>query len=571
MSRYALIVYSILFAILFVLNGVPYIQSDGFGSFHITQCLINEQKWACERRPDYYPDYVEHAVVRTEDNKYATVYAPGAALVNLPLQLVISTLEQKPELEDDLFLATAGHTIGQGIGFLLTASILSFASIILIYKTLTSLGFGEKVALLAVGTSYASSYAIWYVLLNSGFNHTVEVFALSLFFWAFVKAQQALGSINTRYWGLTGVALGLATISRPTLAIVILPVAIYLLFTRRWRALAAFILGGVPFALLWFSYNYDSYGSIVASGYDQLFAGQNFQFSQWNGINLLFSPYRGWFVYSPLFLLGCGSLIWQYIKNPVRRLTNTVVIFGIMGTALIYGFWPMWWGGGSYGQRFMLAILPFSTLGVAYFFQYILNTEHKKLANLGLKVIVALFVGWSLLLTILYRFTPVEQLRPSDDTVGIMLAGDRYTPADILSYQPKFQSFAGGNSFVPILLNKSNSVLLINGREKQELRHITLEMVEGESPDTDIEFYFQDEKQDRAYQGRININQLAEEIVIICDVNACTTNSKGVKLSKTETFSLDRKEYEGFSTVGTKIYFKRAANLFYKGNKINYV
>ena len=77
----------------------------------------------------------------------------------------------------------------------------------------------------------------------------------------------------------------------------------------------------------------------------------------WEGVSgLLFSPGRGLFVYSPVFLLsivGVG-LAWYRGGDSLIRYTSVAV----GGTILLYGKWYSWWGGDTYGPRLLADISP---------------------------------------------------------------------------------------------------------------------------------------------------------------------------------------------------------------------
>jgi hypothetical protein len=425
----------LLFLLIFT-NGVPNIQSDGFGSFHTTQCLIKENSWACKHRPEYYPEASAHTVSYYK-NQYVTVYAPGSALFNLPGQIIANQLDRS-KTEDDSFKSRYGVSMIEGTFFLITALIVSILSLILIYKALVNFKFTKRTALISTATAYLSLYAIWYVLLNHGFNHTYEIFALSIILYIYSKISKpmkprALMRLNIAL----GAAIGLAVITRPTLGIVGLFIAIFLILRKKYKFIPHIILGGLPFMIMWFSYNYTSYGKIIASGYTVLF-DQTFQFGEWNGLNILISQYRGWFVYSPLAIIACVGLIFAARKVRKNRFTDIQIMAGvglgsIISTVILYGFWPIWWGGGSFGQRFLISFLPFIALGTAIVISKKDVFNKKGVTLLGATIL--LFTAWSLLITALYRVTPVMELRPANDYDGEMTSVDRYTPFDMIKYQ----------------------------------------------------------------------------------------------------------------------------------------
>ena len=185
-------------------------------------------------------------------------------------------------------------------------------------------------------------------------------------------------------------------------------------------------------------YNYISYGNAFTSGYG-IVRGENFDFSQFNFLNELFSPQRGWFVYSPVYLLGVIGNILAFRRHKLVAGASLFLIFAI---ALIYGFWPAWWGGGSFGNRFMLVAAAPAAVGIGLLWHWTRNKSVNLLTytielRFLLKVAIIVLACWSVMLTVFYRITPVATLRPGTDTIGNMRSGDRYTPVDMIGYQAR--------------------------------------------------------------------------------------------------------------------------------------
>jgi len=581
----------ILSLFLLITNGVAIIQSDGYGSFHTTQCLINEHSWYCKQKPEYFPDYTYHAV-SLHESKYVTVYAPGSALVNLPGQIVASLFTVNKTTYNDFFTATAGHTFAQGIAFLLTAVILAIASIILIYKSLRNLGFSEAKAIASTFIAYASSFAVWYVFLNSAFNHTTEIFALALFSYGFsswLKKETKTAII------LAALGIGLAVLARPPLLIVGACFGLYLLLHKKWKGLIILALIGLPFALVYISYNIASYGSAFASSYNILFSGQNFNFSQWNGLKVLFSGYRGWFVYSPALFF---ALIGLLLAKQKQRLFALMLFVPVVFTAVLYGFWPIWWGGGSYGQRFMISFVPFLAIGIAYLLQK-LQKDRPQYLRLAY-TLLAIAVSWTLILTVVYRFTPVVGLRPPSDFEGEMTSGDRYTPLDLFNYQrhlvieatsvPNYgsrliDSSAGGVSILGQILPIAKNLVRIDSRDSSQIKVFYLQQVPDNKEDPQIlEFYLYEpntqlvKKFSWAVTKQIESNTSNKFLQINCDSNGCIVNENEFVIKTSECSSLDGKlsdiqtSYKGFvfgSSTNSKLYFRETEGVNFRGMPTN--
>jgi len=370
-------------------------------------------------------------------------------------------------------MAYNGHTLLEGLSALFTAMTFALISLILIFKTLKLLDFGDQTAIISTGASFISSFAVWYVFLGPSFTHIYEIFAISAIVYLLVKLKEEPRS--RRLLLLMGLAVGLSFLIRPTLIPLGVVIGLFFLIKRNWRSLRYFVLGGIPMMLVWFAYNLVSYGSIIASGYSVV-RTENFDPSSFNGINMLISPYRGWLVYSPIFIFAIAGLVLLYKKN---KLISIAALVSIFSTIIIYGFWPSWWGGGSYGQRFMIFAVPFGAIGLAVIARSVATwqSRYKRRLIFALMTLAFLFTFG---LVCLYRVTVTSKLaEPYDGKIEGMYSADRYTPfemyqsnLDLIKNSGSFRNYLGslyknvngGSGILAILTGTSNAVLRIDDR-----------------------------------------------------------------------------------------------------------
>jgi len=98
--------------------------------------------------------------------------------------------------------------------------------------------------------------------------------------------------------------------------------------------------------------NYLRFGSLLKSGYNE----EPFTTSLFVGLyGLLFSPSRGIFIYSPPIIITLF-----FIKRFWRRRSFLIIL--IIGITIIklyfFAIWWSWYGGWSWGSRFLLPIIP---------------------------------------------------------------------------------------------------------------------------------------------------------------------------------------------------------------------
>jgi len=154
----------------------------------------------------------------------------------------------------------------------------------------------------------------------------------------------------------TAIPLALAFIIRPTNAVPIVFISIYILINYR-NQFVKYVLIALPVATIFFLYNFSIYGSLLSPYYlpERIFHLQRF-FEALAG-NLI-SPSRGLLIYSPILILS----FWLMFKKLIELELNSISVFLII---IVFGHWvvisslPFWWGGHSYGPRFFADMIPF--------------------------------------------------------------------------------------------------------------------------------------------------------------------------------------------------------------------
>jgi hypothetical protein len=385
----------------FFFNGEPFVRSDGWGYFHIAKSILNEGNFISKVKPEYW-NYMEHAK-STINGNYVTPYLPGTSIAILPGLAVANLLNDINSINsingNDFFLAYNGNTLFEGISIIITAFIFSIISWILIYKSLRLLGFSERNSWFSTLMVFLSSYALWYVFIMPSYTHTYEIFCTALVFYTYIRIQKPnpLGTKpknNFKSYLICGAAAGFAVLIRPTLFPIALIVGLAFLFQKKTiKQLVFFALGGIPFLITLLAYNYISYGNALIISYSAV-AGVGFDFSNIKIFEMLFSPFKGWLVFSPIYLLSFWGLLLFYKRNRGLCLVSLLSIFSV---ALLYSAWFQWWGGGSYGSRFMCFAVPLGAIGIANLLSF-----SKRNRNVLISLVI-LFTLFSTAILFLYR------------------------------------------------------------------------------------------------------------------------------------------------------------------------
>ncbi|NOS77602.1 MAG: hypothetical protein HOP35_06620 [Nitrospira sp.] len=207
----------------------------------------------------------------------------------------------------------------------------------------------------AFGTSSLSlvSQASW--------QHGPSQLFLSLTLYCLVRSRE----IPT-YIAWAGLALGWAVICRPLNLVMALPIALYVLHKHRGQCIE-FLLAGVPPLLLFLWYNNAYFGSPVQTGFGATvvtpasLVGRHlswFNTPFFEGLaGILFSPARGLFIYSPIFLCALAGMVvvWREPGQVLLRYLSMAPLLLIVPAATL----GSWWGGHGYGPRLLADSAPF--------------------------------------------------------------------------------------------------------------------------------------------------------------------------------------------------------------------
>jgi hypothetical protein len=312
----------------FDLDEFPFLYTPG-GSKYLA--LSPDHPFTPLRRGNLQlPYYLQHT-----GEHYVSVYPVAAAVLAVPVYL--------PSVLGGL---SPDHKIFEVLEKVSAAAIVAVSAVLLYFALcrITTEGMALGLTLIyGLGTSSlsVSSQALW--------QHGPSQLALCGALYGAVR-----GLTDARWLGLLGFWLAFAVICRPTDILVVVPLVAYMAWQQRRHAYLI-ALGGLPSLIFQGWYDYTYFGNPLHS---QLGGGAGFwSTSMLDGLSgLLFSPGRGLFIYSPIFLFSALALIlswWRTGTGLVRCLS-----IGATTTLLLYGKWFMWWGGHSYGPRLLADLAP---------------------------------------------------------------------------------------------------------------------------------------------------------------------------------------------------------------------
>jgi hypothetical protein len=298
--------------------------------------------------PRYY-------VVRSpRQHTYVSTFGPVPGLMFLPVALPFYAVDH--EFATKLALRDSVAKLGSAMMVALTAVLL-----FLVAEARVGWALGLFVAL-----AYGVGTCAWAISSQNLWQQTVVQV------WLMTGAYFTLSNIERKYVAaLAGFAFGVAVACRPTSAVAVLAVLVYLYFRHR-GSIAPFLAGLVPAPLAVLAYNQHYFGS--AFSFAQAVVGHEiavqktgspdvWQTPLWQGaFGLLLCPSRGLLVFSPIL----GAAFWGITRAVRGRAFPELWPFFASALVLmaIQCKWFDWWGGHAYGYRPWLDAVPYLSLGL---------------------------------------------------------------------------------------------------------------------------------------------------------------------------------------------------------------
>ncbi len=289
------------------------------------------------------------------NNRLYYYFPPGSSILSIPYVALARLFGVSIARPDGTYDAGAEVRLETGLAAILMA--LFACLVFLTARMLLPLRWSLLLALtIAFGTQ------VWSTMSRALWSHTWEVVLVSLIVFMLVKSARAETRVNPI---VLATLIAWTYFVRPSGIIVVTGVTIYLFLYERqvfWKYLAT----GFLWLSVFVSYSWLNFGRPLPSYYQAsrlrldlfpiAFAGN------------LFSPARGVFIYVPIALF-VGYLLVRYWRQLELKPLAMLALFVMLGHLLIVSSfanrWGDWWGGASFGPRYLADLLPwFSLLAV---------------------------------------------------------------------------------------------------------------------------------------------------------------------------------------------------------------
>lgn len=301
-------------------------------------------------------------------------YGIGLSVAALPFYAVGERLEQSgfrlpetPDAEGNLRTGTRVYSVH------LTNALAGGATVAVVLLLAGSLGYSRGVALITASALGGAS--VFAHSATTFLSEPLSALALTVALWAAVEAGagggwRGGGRLASGWLALSGLAAGFATAARVSNLAALVPLAVAGCIAtlggagsarERLRVAACW---GAPFAA-WIGvvalYNSTRFGSVLETGY----GAEAGEFSNPLGVGLaglLVSPGRGLLWFAPpvaLALVGWAAFLRR--RGPAAW-TSTAMALGLV---LVAAKFYQWHGGGSWGPRLLVPVLPLLVLPAA--------------------------------------------------------------------------------------------------------------------------------------------------------------------------------------------------------------
>ncbi len=183
-------------------------------------------------------------------------------------------------------------------------------------------------------------------------SHLFMILFASAVLWQIVRYEYGKG-FNPY---LMGIMLFLVFFVRPTGALFIISVFIYLLLkVRDLKVILKVALISFLLLLAFFGYNYLVYGSILEPYY---MSGTEFLgYGLRNAYCMMTSPSRGLLPFNPFLIVVLPAVVFVWKRLP-REIAISLTVWIASLVLFIAFFWRIWWGGWAYGPRLLSELMP---------------------------------------------------------------------------------------------------------------------------------------------------------------------------------------------------------------------
>jgi hypothetical protein len=285
------------------------------------------------------------------------------------------------------------------IGMMFSALFYSGAGMYFLSRFFEAKGIKKTISLVTVVLVLMGTNLFHYSISEPAMSHAYSFALVSLFLF---KVNAWLLSSNWRDLLWSSVVFGLIVLVRPVNGLAIFSVPFIAGGLRplvdslkEMDGLKKKLAIGVAVVFVVLSFQSIMYLAQVGKPLVWSYRDEGFNLTSPKILNVLFSFKKGFFVYTPIALIGAAGLMFYTIKKP--KAGAWLWLFLALVIYVISSWWN-WYYGSSFGHRAMIEYLPFFAFGIAYLLQ-----ELTKPVRVGILGFCLVFVGVNLVQSYQYQ------------------------------------------------------------------------------------------------------------------------------------------------------------------------
>jgi len=358
----ALLALLALLVISFLTLGRPLIRSDGLAYFLWLQSVARDHDLDLANQAAEFASLNTYQVFYNEaTDQYATVFPYGTAFLYLPAYWLASLVNRLPafHVNDPYFLQHQGVPFAYSFFLLVWTTLFALLAVSLSFLSAARLT-NPRAALLSAVALFLATPLLYYSTIEPYMAHVAGTLLIALLLYILVAHRQ-----HSLSWFFMGFVLGVAFLVRWQLALYALPIGLWALVKAEWRKLLLLAIGfmllawHLPFTW-WRMYGSPWVVPAAVQGQQEFLAWPRY-FTE-----VLLSPQRGLFLWSPLVVLALAGLVLLLRKD--RGLSICLLLMFVL-QLLMNASVHDWGGGWAFGMRRMTELYPLWVIGLAFLVQ----------------------------------------------------------------------------------------------------------------------------------------------------------------------------------------------------------
>lgn len=301
---------------------------------------------AVEKAPAYTWERVAGTTYATYPVAVSAISAPIVGAIFVCARLVNAAWHPMPASPARRALLSGDALAAAPLVEMLTASVLM--GIATGVQFLIFCEFVELAAASLMTVVFAFATPVWSTASRALWNHTPALLMLTVAMYLLILARRKDSAAQ-----FAGIPLSLAFMARPTMAVAVAVLGIYV-FVHHRRNFLPFCLWTIPIWIAFFGYNLTTRHQLFQSYFVHPGDWPAASLAERFGLQLI-SPSRGLFVFSPVLLFAMAGAAIALRKRWLFPLTPYLAVLLVLHTALVTKyFWP----GYCYGPRYFTETMP---------------------------------------------------------------------------------------------------------------------------------------------------------------------------------------------------------------------